>query len=154
MAHQIHLENGVILETFAKMLVINEKDEALILTISEYKAHPEKSFTPDLPGGMVEIADGEMEKMGAIRETEEESGIVLDPKNVHLGYVSTRFMTEENKSVNGFVYTARLDHTPNVRISWEHSAYEWVPINELLSTKQFREFLKESIGFIIDNKLF
>ena len=153
MAHQKIMKSGVITESFAKLLVLNPNDEMLVLTIGEYKAHPEKSFTPDLPGGLVEIADNESEKDGAIRETQEEAGIIVDPNKVYLAYSDTHFYKDENKSVSGFLYVTHLDHTPDVTLSWEHVGYEWVAIKDVLALKDFRRFHKESIQYVITNKL-
>lgn len=44
----------LIQESVAKALVTNDKNEALILTLGEHKERPEKSFRPDLPGGLVD----------------------------------------------------------------------------------------------------
>jgi 8-oxo-dGTP pyrophosphatase MutT (NUDIX family) len=153
MAYQKIMKSGVILESSAKTLVINDKNEALVLTIGEYAGHPEKSHTPDLPGGLVEIADGETELLGAIREAEEEAGILLKPEAMTLAYTKTRNFNEENKSVSFFLYLAHLDYTPEIVISWEHENYEWVPLENLLETKTFRPFYKEGIEYAFDNKL-
>ncbi|RWZ78888.1 MAG: NUDIX hydrolase [Candidatus Microsaccharimonas sossegonensis] len=147
------MKSGVIIESVAKTVVVNGKNEALVLTIGDYKARPDKSHTPDLPGGQIEIADGESEMIGAIREAEEEAGIVLKPEEMTLAYTKTRSYKDENKSVSFFLYIAHLDYTPEVVISWEHEKYEWVPIDHLLKTKTFRPFYKEGIEYAFDNKL-
>jgi len=153
MAYQKIMESGVIVESVAKTVVVNEKNEALVLTIGEYEGRPDKSHTPDLPGGQVEIADGESEMAGAIREAEEEAGIVLDPARMVLAYTKTRSFPEENKSVSFFLYVTKLDSTPDVVVSWEHENYEWVPLEALLETKAFRPFYKKAIEYAFANKL-
>ena len=62
------------LESIAKALVITENKEALVLTVGEHKARPEKSFTPDLPGGVVD--PGETEFVAVVRELNEETGLL------------------------------------------------------------------------------
>jgi len=141
------------LESIAKVLIINEKNEALVLTIGEYEGHPEKSFTPDLPGGRIEIAEHETEQAGALREVEEETGIVLEQATLVLGYSGTKFYPEESKSVSRFLYTARLDHTPEVVVSWEHADSEWVPVGDLLEKKTFRTFYKEGIEYLVSHRI-
>lgn len=153
MAYQKIMKSGVIVESVAKTVVVNENNEALVLTIGEYKERPDKSHTPDLPGGQIEIADGESEMAGAIREAEEEAGIVLDPKDLVLAYTKTREFRDENKSVSFFLYIANLDHTPEVVVSWEHENYEWVPLEHLLETKAFRPFYKEAIEYALKNHI-
>ncbi|MDB5179477.1 MAG: hydrolase [Candidatus Saccharibacteria bacterium] len=153
MAYQKIMKSGVIIESVAKTVVVNENNEALVLTIGEYKERPDKSHTSDLPGGQIEIADGESEMAGAIREAEEEAGIVIDPKRMVLAYTKTRGFIDENKSVSFFLYIANLDHTPEVVVSWEHESYEWVPLEKLLETKTFRPFYKEAMEYAFANKL-
>lgn len=153
MTHQITLPSGVILESVAKTLIINEKNEALVLTIGEYKEHPEKSYTPDLPGGFAEIGDGETERQGAIREAEEEAGVVINPKDIILAYSKTKFYEEQNKSVSSSLYIAHLDYTPDVVVSWEHASSEWIDVDMLLETKTFRPFYTEAIEYSIAHKL-
>jgi len=153
MAYQKIMKSGVIIESVAKTVVVNEKSEVLVLTIGEYKERPDKSHTPDLPGGQVEIGDGESEMAGAIREAEEEAGIVIDPTQMVLAYTKTRDFKDENKSVSFFLYIAQLNNTPDVVISWEHENYEWVPLDQLLETKTFRTFYKEAIEYAFANTL-
>ncbi|MBC7564913.1 NUDIX hydrolase [Candidatus Saccharibacteria bacterium] len=153
MAHQKIMKSGAIVESVAKTVIVNEKNEALVLIIGEYKERPDKSHTPDLPGGQIEIGDGESEMMGAIREVEEESGIVLKPADMVLAFTKTRDFKDENKSISFFLYIAVLDDTPDVVVSWEHEDYEWVPLASLLEEKTFRPFYKEAIEYSFKNKL-
>lgn len=141
----------MILETVAKVLILNEKSEALILTTGEYKEHPEKEHKPDLPGGLVE--DGEAEMLAAIREVVEETSITLEPKDTSLCYSETKFYEAENKSVTKLLYLAQLALTPTVTISWEHEAYEWVPFDTILETHELRPFYREAIEYIQNNQL-
>lgn len=147
------LKSGAYVVSVAKTLIINERDEVLVLTIGEYKEHPEKSYTPDLPGGMIKTLDGESERAGAIRETKEETGIMLDLDAVFLAYSKTEFFERDNESISRFLFVACLDHTPEVTISWEHENYEWIPLENLLETKAFRPFYKEAIEYAIANNL-
>lgn len=147
------LLSGVIVESVAKTLIVNEKNQVLVLTIGEYKEHPEKSYTPDLPGGLVEIGSGETAVAGAIREAREETGIILDASNLLLAYTRTTFYAEPDGSVSRFFYIARLDDTPAVVVSWEHASYEWIALEELLKTKSFRPFYQEAIEYSIAHNL-
>lgn len=133
------------LESVAKVLIVDHQQRALVLTVGEHLQSPEKSFRPDLPGGLVE--SDEYEKEGAIRETQEEAGIDLLPENVRLTYAKTEFLKEEDKSVSKFLYVVVLDETPDVILSWEHSAYEWVPVKDLLESVAFRPFWREAIEY-------
>lgn len=129
----------------AKALIINEKREALILTIGDYKAHPEKSFKPDLPGGLVD--PGESERDAVVREIEEETGIISEVDAVRLVYAQTEFFPAEQKSVLKFLYVLKLSATPEVVLSWEHVNYEWIPLDRLEESIELRPFYKEAVRY-------
>ncbi len=139
------------LESVAKVLVINEKNEALILTVGEYKARPDKSFKPDLPGGLVD--PGETELIAVKRELEEEAGIVLPTEAFVLAYAKTELFAKENKSITKFLYIAHIDSTPEVRISWEHSEFGWVSMDALKNTIELRSFYREAVDYCFKSGL-
>lgn len=140
-----------ILESVAKVLVVNEKSEALILTVGEYKERPDKSFKPDLPGGLVD--PGESELVAVVRELQEESGIVAEPDLFKLVYAKTEPFVLENKSVTKTLYLLSLTATPEVTISWEHAKYEWVPLGELKEGVELRPFYKEAVSYCFSNNI-
>ena len=117
------------LESIAKILIINGDGNVLTLTLSEHLKCPERSYQPDLPGGIVDA--GEPENLGVIREVKEECGIDLDPAKIQLAYAETTYDEKENKSVTKLLYITHLDNTPAVKLSWEHSDYKWVSVAEL-----------------------
>jgi len=139
------------LESVAKVLVVNEKNEVLVLTVGEYEGHPEKSFKPDLPGGLVD--PGETELIAVARELHEEAGIDVELDLFDLVYTKTEFSSENTKSVSKFLYLLYLDSTPVVTISWEHASYEWVPLGTLLDSVTFRPFYDEAIRYCFSNEL-
>lgn len=122
-----------------------------MLRIGDYKGHPEKSHTADLPGGMVD--PGESEHQAVVRELQEEAGITIDPNLVTLGYAETEFYEDQQKSVSKLLYIARIDTTPEVTVSWEHEAYEWCALESFLTTYGFRPFYARAIAYIINNHL-
>jgi len=138
-------------ESVAKILILNEKNQALILRTGDYKEHPEKSHQPDLPGGLVD--PNESEHQAVVREAQEEAGITLDPSMVTLGYAETKPYPDESKSVTKLLYLARLALTPEVTISWEHEAYEWVNVATLLETHRFRPFYTSAMTYLQNNQL-
>lgn len=138
------------IESIAKLLIVDNQNRGLVLTLGKHLKYPEKSFLPDLPGG---IADpGESEQTAAIREAQEECGIDLDAKNVQLAFTETAFYEKENKSVTKMLYIAHVEDAPKVTLSWEHSDYKWIPLDEL-HTIELRPFFKQAIEYSITNKL-
>src|SRR6476660_3323311 len=95
-----------IIESVAKALLINNQNEALILTLGKHREKPEKSFKPDLPGGLVDR--GETEYDAVIREVNEETGIVVSRGQLLMAYSDTQFFVDENKSVTKHLLIARL----------------------------------------------
>lgn len=137
---------GTPMESIAKILIINNKRETLVLTLGEHLKYPEKSFLPDLPGGIVD--PGEPEQLAVIRETKEETGIDLDQKTVRLAYAQTAHIPEENKSVSKLLYIAHINHDPEIILSWEHNDFKWVSINKL-DTIEFRPFFKQAVNYVV-----
>jgi len=137
-------------ESVAKLLLINEKGEILVLRRSEYLAHPEKSHMPDLPGGIVD--PGESERTAVVRELKEEAGIIIDDDDVKLGYARTYFYENERKSVSKLLYVAHVDYTPDVVVSWEHEAFVWWNKDELQEKYPLREFYAEGLKYLLDHK--
>lgn len=138
------------IESIAKILIVDNQNRGLVLTLGKHLKYPEKSFLPDLPGGIVD--PGESEQSAAIREAQEECGIYLDAKNMQLAYTETAFYEKESKSVTKMLYTAHVDNAPKITLSWEHSDYKWVPIDEL-HIVELRPFFKQAIEYSITNQL-
>lgn len=137
-------------ETIAKILIVNNRQEALILILGKHLKYPEKSYLPDLPGGIVE--PGESEQIAAIREAKEETGIELNGKSVRLAYAETAHYPKENKSISKLLYIAHTDSAPEVTLSWEHSGYKWVSFNELQAIG-LRPFFKEAVRYVLKHGL-
>jgi 8-oxo-dGTP pyrophosphatase MutT (NUDIX family) len=97
----------------------------------------------DLPGGNSEWPQGyneptsDLHKQDAAREVEEETGIVVDPSVfslIHLSYLETFF--DPNKQIFTVLlgWSIKLKEPPSdVVISHEHTAFQWVGLEEALS---------------------
>lgn len=133
----------------AKALIINEKNELLVLQIGEHTQKPERSHTPDLPGGFVEV--DESEKTAVAREIEEEAGITLDESQLTLVYAGTEVFPVTSESVTKLVYLAKLDNTPEIRISWEHESFEWLPLENVTTQRIMRPFCAEAINYVTEH---
>jgi 8-oxo-dGTP diphosphatase len=137
-------------EAVAKILLFNEQDQILVMQTGVHKLRPEKSHSPDLPGGMVD--PGESEHAAVIREVQEESGIILDPNTVTLGYADTE-VYDGGKSVTKLLYVAKLSETPAVTLSWEHESFEWCSIQQLLENDTFRSTYRRGVEYLRNNQL-
>lgn len=105
------------MKTVAKIL-IKHSEEYLMMYRSD---HPTFGVDPDLPGGTGE--DGESQRVTALREVYEETGLKLKLSEVRKIYAGTDY------SRNGTFYAlfiAELAEKPAITMSWEHSSFEWV----------------------------
>lgn len=110
----------------AKVVIIDKDNNYLVLYRSA--THPRQPHEPDLPGGIISL--GEDTEDGLVRETNEETGLALDPEKLLLIYTLTHDFF--GRSVSRFLYTARVDVSqPPITLSYEHERYEWVPQDKL-----------------------
>lgn len=109
----------------AKALIYDSAGKVLLLTRGE--THPFFAGEVDLPGGIIE--DNETYETGIIREVYEEAGLSIHPDQLVLS-----FSYHSNSGRERRLYSAYLDtESPQVTISWEHSAYRWAPVQELVA---------------------
>lgn len=142
--------NGIVIESVAKALLVNKQGKALVLTLSEHRLNPARSFTPDLPGGLVD--PGESEHEAVVREIHEEIGIIIDKTQLTMAYSGTQFSSKDNKSVTKHLFIVEGIDEAELTLSWEHSAYKWVGFEELRAT-QFGSFYSAAIDYCFNNKL-
>ena len=108
----------------AKVVIIDEKDQYLLLTLNN---HPRFHNDPDLPGGTVD--NGEESAVAAIREVYEETAITLKPTRLRHILTSSTYSVHDTTY---HLYEYRLIARPKVEISWEHVTYDWLSKNEFL----------------------
>lgn len=138
-------------EAIAKLLILNPDNKILVLQLGVHKYKPQRSHAPDLPGGVVD--PGESEREGAIREAQEEAGVILVPNDVTLAWSETKYYPDEQKSVSKLLYVVQLKATPDVTLSWEHEAYEWLTVDELLAKQAFTSAYRDAILYLKNNQL-
>lgn len=114
----------------AKLILIDPENNYLLMYRSD---HPTFGRDPDLPGGTLEDGETLMETM--IREVEEEAGVMVDAQAVKEVYSGTDY---SKHGTHYALYRAQLKTRPAIKMSWEHSAYEW------LSRDIFLEKIKDA----------
>ncbi len=114
-----------------KVLARRSDGKYLTLRGGVWPERPDRSQKPDIPGGMVEA--GETLYEGAARELQEEAGIVIDPSRLQVVHARSFFHETHNHYVVWSLFLAEVGDDPEVTISWEHEAYEWVSVEELLA---------------------
>jgi 8-oxo-dGTP diphosphatase len=108
----------------AKLVIVDKDNNCLLLNLNN---HPAFGNDADLPGGTLD--DGELPIDGMIREVQEEIGVDVKKYQVEEIYSGTDY------SAHGTHYTlfsAKLDERPELTLSWEHTSYKWVSLDELL----------------------
>lgn len=133
----------------AKVLLVNEDNEVLVLWSGEWPDRPDRSGKPDFPGGIVE--QGETFWDGVARETYEEVGIRLNPEEFTLLYTETKFHDVTQDVVSKSMFVAQVTR-PTITLSWEHKTSKWMPYEEVLSL-EWRPFHKDALAFIAEHKM-
>ncbi len=93
----------------------------------------------DFPKGVVEEGEDELET--AYREVYEETGIPRDKLILIKGfqeYVRYRFYSHGNIVKKTVVFFLMRSLTMDVKLSWEHRDYKWLPFPEALQQTTFK----------------
>ena len=117
---------------FADIIIENDKGEILILRRANYMKNFRTCWC--IPGGNVDAKDKNTVET-VVRETMEETGIEIDmAQQLKLKPIFTHKF--ENGNVSD-IYYIKLENTPDVKLSKEHSKYEWID-NDSLSKKTYK----------------
>jgi 8-oxo-dGTP pyrophosphatase MutT (NUDIX family) len=126
-----------------KTLVINQDGQLLVMKRADMM--PRRPNEWDIPGGGQE--NGEGLTAAAIRETVEESGIVL--REPLLVYAHTEM--RDYGSGSWLFFLAHVKN-PDVQISPEHTEYRWVSLAEAVSLIDY-SLHKQVLGYIMSHNL-
>lgn len=130
--------------TVAKVLIVNEQGKVLVLRRSQ--ADERRPGQWDFPGGWVE--DGEEVRVAAIRETQEEAGIVLHDARLIFGMSDVT----EYGSGTWIIFTASVRSTPEVVLSYEHDQFVWMDPQEMLASITY-DRQQKMLAYIIEHQL-
>lgn len=132
-------------ETSIGVRAVIRDGQGRILVLRRSQTDDRRPGTWDLPGGLAEY--GEDPTVAVMRETLEETGIVLQASALRLVNVTTKFGKDDKaRGKNRDVYVIRLafiagwygwlsgpvDHPgrPEVKLSFEHDDHQWVTPQE------------------------
>lgn len=123
----------------AKAIIVD--DDGFVLVVRRSDSHPHVPLTPDLPGGKIE--EGETFVEGLIREIKEETAIEVLPSAISF-VGSTGAKDYYGKDLSLELYEVKLDHRPEVSLSFEHDSYQWVAVKDLQIAHKLFEPLVEA----------
>jgi 8-oxo-dGTP pyrophosphatase MutT (NUDIX family) len=138
-------------DVVAKTFIFNDEGKVLLLTRSASDVHRPGGL--DLPGGKVE--DGEEIVAGAVRETDEESGLTLTALDMQWVYADT--VVARHHPGNGDVNLIRVTfaaqaHAPEVTLSHEHGAFAWYTVEEAIELTKGTRY-PDILKYMVQNKI-
>ena len=112
----------------AKALV--RSSEGLCLVLHRGNTHPRFPGHIDFPDG--EVEPKETPEAAVIREIQEETGLLVDPKKLK------KLFTKQYRQTTHILFEAKLtEPDAKVALSWEHKSYRWITPEELKSLPKF-----------------
>lgn len=130
----------------AKVILADRQSRILLLQRSESDVR--RPLEWDLPGGHVD-ADEYFEQ-AAVRETQEEAGIVLKIDDLILAGTDSQ-RVQDDLMVHWLFFVAHTADT-DVKLSHEHVDYKWVNLQDAHQQIQY-ERQKQVLRNVIDNNL-
>jgi len=125
----------------AKVIIYDNNNKILLLTRSD--THPKYALHLDLPGGIVE--ENESNEFAIKRECDEEIGVSINIEDLRL------VKKVRLPSISRNLFEIHLIHTPEIKLSWEHSEYSWTSeeeIKKMSTTKDFDPYFNMLIEYI------
>jgi bis(5'-nucleosidyl)-tetraphosphatase len=135
------------MKAVAKTLVLDKHGHVLVLRRSS--SHPYFAHHWDFPGG--EVEQGENPLSAAVRELNEETGLVIDTLKLEQSFSKT-----VSEQLQHILFVTNLDSVkPELFISWEHDHYEWLTLEGLLSEimpENVDPYYKDVIDWLISKE--
>lgn len=113
-----------VMKKVARLLIIDPDNKYLLMHRSD---HPTFGIDPDLPGGTLEGDETLLETM--LREVKEEAGVNINANNVIEVYSGTEYSAH---GTHYALFIAKLKTRSKIKMSWEHSSYEWLERDKFL----------------------
>lgn len=110
----------------AKVVLFREDGKTLILRRSQDM--PYRPGELDVAGGKVE--DGEDFAAAAIREVQEETGLMIDPAKLHLAFADSGL---RNDVPTNWLFFVAMVADGELTISHEHQSAQWMELNEAIA---------------------
>lgn len=129
----------------AKAIVVND---GKILLLRRSETDERRPLEWDVPGGHTD--PGEFIEEAVVRETMEEAGLTIDPKQLKLVYTMTE-PAKEGLSGNWLFFVAPTNQT-DVKISNEHVEYAWVELEKALEYITY-DRQNKALRYIAENDL-
>lgn len=130
----------------AKVLVVNPEGQLLLLRRSD--TDERRPLQWDIPGGHTD--GNEFANEAAARETKEEAGIDVDPRQLRLAYVTCQ-VVESGLNVVWLFFIGQAGHD-GVTISHEHSEHRWVTIDKAIGLIEY-DRQRVMLEYVRDNGL-
>lgn len=109
-----------------KALVFNAKGEVLLVQRSE--TAPRRPLQWDFPGGFVDD-DDQSYQHACLREVYEEVGLTLENDHLELAFTESKHGDFHGAVTDvSWLYFTGIANGTKVKLSYEHSAFEWVTL--------------------------
>lgn len=125
------------------------------------KRSKNKSVFPNwyaLPGGHIE--EGENPLATVLRETQEETGILLDPKNIQLKFIAIHHHIDRNEQYMVFGFFVAIDKKPTHLKSNDEGSLHWMDTQTVLTShtifppvQYYLEHVLNSKGILYNNSV-
>lgn len=113
----------------AKLAVLDAAGNVLLMRRSKTDTHRPNEW--DFPGGGLD--QGESPVQAAVRELQEEAGIVVTEDAVSICYAATEFYPDSDTSTTRYLGVVRLAEVcPDIVLSFEHDKAVWVTMEQAL----------------------
>jgi len=122
-----------------KAIIFNPKtNKYLVLFKSDQEDINPNSY--DFPGGRLKF--GEKLEEAVVREAKEETGLCVSPIQVFNAWTFVK--PDKDFQLTGIDFICTTD-SETIVLSSEHSGYEWLDVNQIISDTKYPDWLRKTI---------